>query len=614
MEGRGNYDVIFRVVLPDGGIRFIQAGAQVERDADGNPLQVTGINIDITSDQQLQARLREAKEQADAASAAKSSFLANMSHEIRTPMNAVLGMLQLARQTDLNERQRDYLDKASSAATSLLGLLNDILDYSKIEAGKLVLEMLPFELEPLMQDLAVVLSGNQGDKDVEVIFDIDPELPSAVVGDRLRLQQILINLAGNALKFTARGHVLVSLRRLAHDAHLVRLRVLVADTGIGISAEQQQRIFEGFTQAEASTSRRFGGTGLGLFICKRLVDLMGGGAGRARRAAVAGSGSTWTSTSPTTNRCVRPARGRRTAAAAGGGRQPGSRRAARTHGRRLGWRADCVGSGSEAVARVQAAMAEGRRYDVVLMDWRMPDLDGLSAAQLIRQLQGDLPPPMVIMITAYGREVLADARDHSAPPFVDSHQAGHAQATGRLGAACVARRTGRPGQPAAAPGGAHPAVAGVRLLVVEDNALNRQVAAELLSSEGARVALADGGLAGVQQVLEASVPFDAVLMDMQMPDIDGLEATRRIRADGRFAGLPILAMTANASLADREACLAAGMNDHVAKPIDKERLVLCLLGHLGRSGARARRQRQRTRANWSRRGAISSGVSAAAWS
>lgn len=497
VEGRGNYDVIFRVVLPDGGIRFIQAGAQVERDADGNPLQVTGINIDITSDQQLQARLREAKEQADAASAAKSSFLANMSHEIRTPMNAVLGMLQLARQTDLNERQRDYLDKASSAATSLLGLLNDILDYSKIEAGKLVLEMLPFELEPLMQDLAVVLSGNQGDKDVEVIFDIDPELPSAVVGDRLRLQQILINLAGNALKFTARGHVLVSLRRLAHDAHLVRLRVLVADDNL---------------------------------VAGELLE--------------------------------------------------------RTVGA-LGWRADCVGSGSEAVARVQAAMAEGRRYDVVLMDWRMPDLDGLSAAQLIRQLQGDLPPPMVIMITAYGREVLADARDHSAPPFVDflTKPVTPKQLADSVLHALHGEQ-GAPANPPPRPVERTQRLRGVRLLVVEDNALNRQVAAELLSSEGARVALADGGLAGVQQVLEASVPFDAVLMDMQMPDIDGLEATRRIRADGRFAGLPILAMTANASLADREACLAAGMNDHVAKPIDKERLVLCLLGHLGRSGAR----------------------------
>ncbi|WP_033885998.1 ATP-binding protein, partial [Pseudomonas aeruginosa] len=277
-------------------------------------------------------------------------------HEIRTPMNAVLGMLQLARQTDLNERQRDYLDKASSAATSLLGLLNDILDYSKIEAGKLVLEMLPFELEPLMQDLAVVLSGNQGDKDVEVIFDIDPELPSAVVGDRLRLQQILINLAGNALKFTARGHVLVSLRRLAHDAHLVRLRVLVADTGIGISAEQQQRIFEGFTQAEASTSRRFGGTGLGLFICKRLVDLMGG---ELRVESAPGSGSRFWFDLDLDVAHDQPLR-----AACPGAGEPlrllvaddnlvAGELLERTVGA-LGWRADCVGSGSEAVARVQA--------------------------------------------------------------------------------------------------------------------------------------------------------------------------------------------------------------------------------------------------------------------
>ena len=512
-----------------------------------------------------------------------------MSHEIRTPMNAVLGMLQLARQTDLNERQRDYLDKASSAATSLLGLLNDILDYSKIEAGKLVLEMLPFELEPLMQDLAVVLSGNQGDKDVEVIFDIDPELPSAVVGDRLRLQQILINLAGNALKFTARGHVLVSLRRLAHDAHLVRLRVLVADTGIGISAEQQQRIFEGFTQAEASTSRRFGGTGLGLFICKRLVDLMGG---ELRVESAPGSGSRFWFDLDLDVAHDQPLR-----AACPGAGEPlrllvaddnlvAGELLERTVGA-LGWRADCVGSGSEAVARVQAAMAEGRRYDVVLMDWRMPDLDGLSAAQLIRQLQGDLPPPMVIMITAYGREVLADARDHSAPPFVDflTKPVTPKQLADSVLHALHGEQ-GAPANPPPRPVERTQRLRGVRLLVVEDNALNRQVAAELLSSEGARVALADGGLAGVQQVLEASVPFDAVLMDMQMPDIDGLEATRRIRADGRFAGLPILAMTANASLADREACLAAGMNDHVAKPIDKERLVLCLLGHLGRSGDR----------------------------
>ena len=252
----------------------------------------------------------------------------------------------------------------------------------------------------------------------------------------------------------------------------------------------------------------------------------------------------------------------------------------------LGWRADCVGSGSEAVARVQAAMAEGRRYDVVLMDWRMPDLDGLSAAQLIRQLQGDLPPPMVIMITAYGREVLADARDHSAPPFVDflTKPVTPKQLADSVLHALHGEQ-GAPANPPPRPVERTQRLRGVRLLVVGDNALNRQVAAELLSSEGARVALADGGLAGVQQVLEASVPFDAVLMDMQMPDIDGLEATRRIRADGASPGCR--SRHDRQRLAGRpRSRLAAGMNDHVAKPIDKERLVLCLLGHLGRSGAR----------------------------
>ena len=258
-------------------------------------------------------------------------------------------------------------------------------------------------------------------------------------------------------------------------------------------------------------------------------------------------------------------------------------------------------------------MAEGRRYDVVLMDWRMPDLDGLSAAQLIRQLQGDLPPPMVmIMITAYGREVLADARDHSAPPFVDFLT--KPVTPKQLADSVLHALHGEQGAPANPPPRPveHPASQGRASAGSGGQRAEPPVAAELLSSEGARWP-ADGGLAGVQQVLEASVPFDAVLMDMQMPDIDGLEATRRIRADGRFAGLPILAMTANASLADREACLA-GMNDHVAKPIDKE--PWCFACSVISAGAApgARRQRQRTRANWSRRGAISSGVSAAAWS
>jgi PAS domain S-box-containing protein len=276
IKGDDVYDSIFRIIRLDGQVRCIHAGAQIERNNVGVVLRLTGINRDITTQRELESRLLYAKAQADAASAAKSAFLANMSHEIRTPMNAVLGMLQLVQNTELSDRQFDYVSKAQTAAKSLLGLLNDILDYSKIEAGKLQLDLHPFELEPLMQDLAVVLAGNQAHKKVEVMFDLDSNLPNDLIGNSLRLQQVLINLAGNALKFTMEGHVVVCLEQLRRTENTVSLRIAVSDTGIGISPEQLQWIFEGFTQAEASTSRRFGGTGLGLVICKRLVNLMGG--------------------------------------------------------------------------------------------------------------------------------------------------------------------------------------------------------------------------------------------------------------------------------------------------------------------------------------------------
>ncbi|MPQ70145.1 PAS domain S-box protein [Pseudomonas sp. MWU12-2323] len=583
VAGEGVYDPIFRVQAPDGRIRFIQAGAQVERDAQGQALRVTGINRDITAQRELESYLLRAKNQADSASAAKSFFLANMSHEIRTPMNAVLGMLQLVQHTDLKARQRDYVVKAQTAARSLLGLLNDILDYSKIEAGKLRLDPHPFELEPLMRDLAVVLAGNQGSKEVEVMFDLDSDLPGSLVGDSLRLQQVLINLAGNALKFTQQGQVVVSIRQLKRLPGSVKVRVEVCDTGIGISAEQLQRVFDGFAQAEASTSRRFGGTGLGLVICKRLVGLMGGellvesevGVGsrfwfdisldvareEALRLSCPGVDSTMRLLVADDNSMA-------------------CELLLRTV-RSLGWTADTVSGGTAAVEAVRAAQLRGEPYDVVLMDWRMPDMDGLSAARLISLQERAAPPPMVIMITAYGREVLADVHHEGDAPFVGFLTK---PVTPRQLADAVQRAfsTSEP-LPEALPGPVRPRrLAGLRLLVVEDNALNRQVADELLRGEGAQVILAEGGLEGVSQVMSASTPFDAVLMDIQMPDIDGLEATRRIRRHPHFALLPILAMTANASSSDREACMAAGMNDHVSKPIDLEQLVLKLRVQTGR--------------------------------
>ncbi|MDA7088587.1 PAS domain S-box protein [Pseudomonas sp. SA3-5] len=577
VDGHDNYDPIFRVVRPDGQIQHIQAGAQIERDAAGKALRVTGINRDITAQLQVETHLRQAKEQADAASAAKSSFLANMSHEIRTPMNAVLGMLQLVEQTELNLRQRDYVTKAQGAAKSLLGLLNDILDYSKIEAGKLQLDPHPFEPEKLMRDLGVVLSGSNGQKEVEVLFDLDPQLPDELLGDSLRLQQILINLAGNALKFTAIGQVVVSIGVQGKQADGVKVRIEVSDSGIGISHEQLQRIFDGFTQAEASTTRRFGGTGLGLVISKRLVGLMGGelqvesepGAGSRFWFDILLPLTTTTRAKPPRSALHRPLRGLLV-----DDNSVALEILARSFAA-FGWQADLASDGQQALEQVLAAHQAAQPYDVVMLDWNMPGVDGISTARMIRQaLAGDQCPRLVIL-TAYGREVLAQEDPNDMPydgflskPVTPQQLASAVRQVMNLEEPepDVVAKVDRPQR-----------LAGLRLLVVEDNALNRQVASELLASEGALVTLAEGGLEGVSRVLTADSPYDVVLMDVQMPDIDGLEATRRIRADSRFAQLPILAMTANASRSDRADCLAAGMNDHVGKPIDLDELVRPLL-------------------------------------
>jgi PAS domain S-box-containing protein len=554
-----------------------------------------GIAIDITVRRELESSLRQAKEQADAASAAKSSFLANMSHEIRTPMSAVLGMLQLVLQTELSIRQYEYVTKAQTAAKSLLGLLNDILDYSKIEANKLQLDLHPFELEALMRDLAVVLAGNQIREEVEVMFDLDVGLPGTLIGDSFRLQQILINLAGNALKFTAQGQVVVSIRQLEKSPDSVSLRIAVTDTGIGISGEQLERIFDGFTQAEASTSRRFGGTGLGLVICQRMVKLMGG---ELRVHSQLGEGSHfWFDIELDVARDAphAPAQINRSAAMriliADDNATSGEILMRTAVG--LGWDADYVTGGMLAVERVRQAREQGQAYNVVLMDWRMPGMDGLSAARIIHRQGINQPPPIVIMITAYGREVLNDAYQMGKAPFVGMLTK---PVTPQQLAITVQDAMNGIGMPH--PGAYLPAfqrstrLTGLRLLIVEDNMINREIAESLLSSEGASVWLAEGGIEGVNQVLNGAQVFDVVLMDMQMPDIDGLEATRRIRADARFATLPIVAMTANASRADRDLCLAAGMNEHVGKPIDLEQLVTTLLFQTGKQIKPAQRATQ----------------------
>ena len=536
------------------------------------------------------AALVEAKLAAEAASRAKSQFLANMSHEIRTPMSAVLGLLQLLQHTEQTGRQQDYTQKARTAAESLLGILNDILDFSKIDADKMTLESAPFRLDQLLRNLSVVLSSAVLRKDVEVLFDIDAAIPRVLYGDALRLQQVLLNLVGNAIKFTAQGEVVLRLKRLPGTAERVRIEFAVQDTGIGIAADQLESIFAGFTQAEASTSRRFGGTGLGLAISRRLVRLMGGELTVTSTAWGEGRGSRFAFVLEFA--CVAAA-GEGLRRAAAGQPQPlrvlivddnATARAVLTDMvARLGWRADTAESGTAALARLEAAADGQPAYDAIFVDWQMPGMDGWETALRIRARRRDGQTPVIIMVTAHGREMLADRLDSPANPLdgflvkpVTTSMLFDALANARADSAtALDRRAVR--RPLTRP------LAGLRLLLVEDNVTNQQVARELLTLQGAHVDVAGNGHLGIERVASTKHPYDAVLMDLQMPEMDGFAATQILRKEMGLLALPIIAMTANVMPADRENCLAVGMNDHVGKPINVETLVAALLRHCPRT-------------------------------
>ncbi len=559
---------------------------------------VVGFRIDITE-------LMRATEAAQMASLSKSQFLANMSHEIRTPMNAILGMLALLRKTALNPRQADYAVKSEGAARSLLGLLNDILDFSKVEAGKMVLDPHPFRVDQLLRDLSVILSASVGTKPVEVLFDIDPELPRALVGDAMRLQQVLINLGGNAIKFTEKGEVVLSLQVLARSPTEVTVEVAMRDSGIGIAPENQARIFSGFTQAEASTTRRFGGTGLGVAISQRFVALMGGEL-QLESALGCGSRFHFCLTLPINmdthteglgaTLALLDGRGPDVAAAMGPAKarlrtlvvddNPHARQVLERMGRSLGWAVDVAEGGEQALALLQKQAAAGVNYEAVFVDWEMPDCDGWQTSQRIRHLGLGAAPPVVVMVTAHGREMLAQ-RSPAEQALLDGFLVKpvtesmlfDAIVDARFGPGQAHPHPSRPGAGAAASG---QRLLGLRLLVAEDNLNNQQVALELLEGEGAVVQMANHGQEALEAVAAADPPFDVVLMDLQMPVMDGFTATLRIRKDLGQRQLPIVAMTANAMASDREACLAVGMNDHVGKPFDLDHLVSVLRKHAGR--------------------------------
>lgn len=527
-----------------------------------------GFRIDIT-------QLVNATDAAQAASTAKSQFLANMSHEIRTPMNAILGMLTLLRKTKLSARQSDYAVKSESAALALLGLINDILDFSKIEAGKMTLDPQPFEWEQVLNNLSVILSTSTGCKSVDLLFDVDGTLPTPLVGDAMRLQQVLLNLCGNALKFTEQGEVVLAVQVTQQHHDTVTLRVSVRDTGIGIAPAHQARIFSGFTQAEASTTRRFGGTGLGVAISQRLVSLMGG---ELQLQSELGQGSCFffTITLPVGDprsinhkpRGLTPSTPPRVLIIDD---HPTARDVLQRTCQSLGWTADTCDAGADAWAALQTKSAHGAPYDAIFVDGSRPSQGSWSRVQDLRQSEGGAKTRVIAMVTHQGREMLLK-QSESDPALLDDLLVKPITASLLWDSLMQTHHVGTKAPPVTPLVNA-PRLQEMRLLVVEDNLNNQQVARELLQGEGALVRVANNGQAGVKAIANAKPPFDVVLMDLQMPVMDGFEATRVIREEMGLRTLPIVAMTANALTSDRAACLAAGMNEHLGKPFDLDTLV-----------------------------------------
>ena len=587
----------------DGGL-FDADVSVIALDWAGTP-QFCAVIQDITARKQMQAETEHARQAAEAASQTKSSFLANMSHELRTPMNAIIGMTHLALEDGLPDKQRDYIEKAHGSARNLLQILNDILDVSKIEAGQMALERIDFELESVVGEMADVLGLKADEKGLELLFSAAADLPKRLVGDPNRLRQVLVNLGGNAIKFTDVGEVTVGMEIESQDADSVELHGWVHDTGVGMSEEEIARLFQPFIQADSSTTRRYGGTGLGLVISRQLVERMGGrlwveSTPRPAQPAVprgdlsspakpdllrsaSGHGSTFHFTArfgrsvpraPARAWIANELRGRRVLLV------DDNSAALEVLGgmlETLGVTVDRAESGAQALALVDAGP---QNYTWFLLDWKMPGMDGIECAREILRRHPTVRP-CILLVTAFARD---DALRASAglrlagvlhkPVTPSSLYDCLVQARRVESAVPIAprRMAGASYVSAVASPAVRQRLAGARVLLVEDHPLNQQLACELLRRAGVDVVVARDGQEGLAK-LAAEGPFDGVLMDCQMPVMDGYTATRELRRDPRWQKLPVIAMTASALAEDRERALASGMNAHITKPIHVETML-----------------------------------------
>jgi len=551
------------------------------RSPDGTPGGLIGVIVDITAQKEAEHEAERARAAAESASAAKADFLANMSHEIRTPMNAIIGMTHLALQTDLTARQKNYLSKVDNAAKGLLGIINDILDLSKIEAGMMLFERMPFSLDATLQQLADLSTLKARERGLEMLFDIAPEIPDRLIGDTLRLGQVLLNLVGNAIKFTETGEVTVSIRVVSRHENGIELSFEVSDTGIGISPEQQAQLFTAFTQADSSTTRKYGGTGLGLSISQRIIEQLGG---KISVNSQPGHGSKFSFCLPfglPTGEAEAPHRiglpdSLRTLVVDD---NAGAREIFAHILHSLGMPCQLAADGPQSLAELAGAEQAGQPFGLLIIDWKMPGMDGVELLGALRRNMKGEAEPAIIMCTGYDQEELLCALGGQkvgailAKPVTPS-----SLFDSIIGALhCEA---GSVGERRLLPAAGSDRFSGQRVLLVEDNEVNRELAEEMLATLGLTVDLAENGRQAIERIKQTA--YDLVLMDCQMPVMDGYEATQLIRHELPVSDLPIIAMTANVLPRDRERCLASGMNDHIPKPIDVAVLHATLARWLGK--------------------------------
>ncbi len=552
-------------------------------DAEGEVTHYAAMKEDITGRKKMEYELIEAKDAAEAATKAKSEFLARMSHEIRTPMNAIMGMTHLALQTSLDDKQLDYLKKIQSSATALLNIINDILDFSKIEAGKMQLESIEFRLEDVLDSLGGLVSFSAGEKGLELLFNLDPDVPQVLLGDPLRLNQVLINLANNAVKFTEQGEIVISTKLQQKDNDRVTITFSVKDTGIGLSTEQQTHLFQSFSQADGSTTRKFGGTGLGLAICKRLVDLMDGDIWVESQV---NQGSQFFFTAAFgyrerfDDRLLLPPVKMRQLPTLVVDDNSMARNILRHTLESFTFQVDTAKSGSEALDLLRQEPKDNP-YKLIIMDMTLPGMSGVEVTEKIKnRLQ--LPyAPKVILLTSYSGEEASQG--NVSVPF-DGILVKPVSRSLLFNTIMYAFGNSR-GQmvtPSEFSQGnllqlARERLAGAHALLVEDNDINQEIAVELIEQAGLRVDVASNGLEAVRAAMDTD--YDIILMDIQMPEMDGLEATEKIRRLEKPWGrdVAILAMTAHALVGDREKSLESGMNAHIVKPIDPDELYEALL-------------------------------------